>query len=424
MSRQMATSEVQPGTATRLAWALWVIYLLLQTAVLVVAFLARRYSDPGETIPLFTGVLLFFPLSFAFPTVGALIIARHPHNPIGWLFPSIGFAGLLGGFAGGYWRYTLFVRPGSLPGGQMMLWVNTRPLPLQTLFLLLLILLFPTGRPLSLRWSVVGWFAILGSLINQAALAFMPGPLDPSVAITNPLGLAGAAGLLQFCADLGNYMVLLGVFGAVLSLIVRLRRAYGIERQQLKLLSYALVVYAAAEGAFFFAPSQQPSLPIVIVDAFAAAFVAVAAGMAILRYRLWDIDIIIRRTLIYGALTLTLGLVYLGCILLIRTLIAPLTGGSELAIVVSTLAIAALFNPLRRRIQNFIDKRFYRRKYDAAKVLAAFGTTARDETNLERLTSAMLNVVDDTMQPEHMALWLQPPRWKSNPRQNKDDRLF
>jgi hypothetical protein len=146
--------------------------------------------------------------------------------------------------------------------------------------------------------------------------------------------------------------------------------------------------------------------------------------MAILRYRLWDIDIIIRRTLIYGALTLTLGLVYLGCILLIRTLIAPLTGGSELAIVVSTLAIAALFNPLRRRIQNFIDKRFYRRKYDAAKVLAAFGTTARDETNLERLTSAMLNVVDDTMQPEHMALWLQPPRWKSNPRQNKDDRLF
>jgi hypothetical protein len=408
MSRQAATSEVQPRTATRLAWTLWVIYLLLQTAVLVVAFLARPYSNPAETFPLFSSLLLFFPLTFAFPTVGALIVARYPRNPIGWLFLSIGFAALLGGFAGGYWRYTLFVQPGSLPGGELMLWINTRPLDLQTLFLLLLILLFPTGRPLSQRWFVAGWFAILGSLINQAALAFMPGPLDPSVAITNPLGLVGAAGLLQFCASLGNYMLLLGVFGAVLSLIVRLRRAYGIERQQLKLLSYALVVYAAAEGAFAFLPpsQQQPPLPLVVVDAFAAAFVAVAAGIAILRYRLWDIDIIIRRTLVYSALTLTLGLVYLGCILLSRTLVAPYTGGSELAIVISTLVIAALFNPLRRRIQNLIDKRFYRRKYDAAKVLAAFGTTLRDETDLERLTTEMLRVVDETMQPEFVGLWL------------------
>ena len=252
MPRQIATSTIQSGTATRRAWALWAIYLLLQTAVFVIAFLARSYSNPTETLPLFNSFLLFFPLSFAFPTVGALIVARHPRNPIGWLFLSIGFAALVGGFAGSYWRYTLFVRPGSLPGGELMLWVNTRPFALQTLFLLLLILLFPTGRPLSQRWSVVGWFAILGSLINQAALAFMPGPLDPSVAITNPFGLADAAGLLQFCADLGNYMLLLGVFGAVLSLIVRLRRAYGIERQQLKLLSYALVLYAAAEAAFFF----------------------------------------------------------------------------------------------------------------------------------------------------------------------------
>jgi hypothetical protein len=409
MPRQTAMSKVQHRTATRLAWTLWAVYLLLQTAVFVIAFLARSYSNPTETLPLFSSVLLFFPLSFAFPTVGALIVARHPRNPIGWLFLSIGFAALLGGFAGAYWRYTLFVRPGSLPAGELMLWVNTRPFALQTLFLLLLILVFPTGRLLSQRWFVVGWFAILGSLINQVALAFMPGPLNPGIAITNPLGLIGAAGLLQFCATLGTYMLALGMLGTVLSLIVRLWRAHGIERQQLKLFSYALVVYAAAEGAFAVLPSQQPPLPLVVVDAFAAAFVAVAAGMAILRYRLWDIDIIIRRTLVYSTLTLTLGLVYLGCILLSRTLVAPYIGGSELAIVASTLAIAALFNPLRRRIQNLIDKRFYRRKYDAAKVLQNFATTARDETDLERLNAAMLQVVDETMQPEFVGLWLREP---------------
>jgi len=156
-------------------------------------------------------------------------------------------------------------------------------------------------------------------------------------------------------------------------------------------------------------------LPLLVVDAFAAAFVAVAAGMAILRYRLWDIDIIIRRTLVYSTLTLTLGLVYLGCILLSRTIVAPLTGSSDLAIVASTLAIAALFNPLRRRIQNLIDKRFYRRKYDAAKVLAAFGATARDETDLERLTSELLRAVDETMQPEFVGLWLREAPTSSTP---------
>jgi hypothetical protein len=405
MPKQMAT-KIQSRSTTRLVWALWAIYLLLQIAVLVLVFLARSYSNPAETLPLFSRAWLFLPFSFTFPTVGALIAARHPRNPIGWLFLSIGFAAVFGGFAEGYWRYTLFVRPGSLPGGELMLWVNTQPYDLQPLFILLLILLFPTGRPLSQRWSVVGWLIILGGLINLVALAFMPGPLNPGIDITNPFGLVGAAGLLQFCANLGTYMLLLGMLGAILSVIVRLRRAEGIERQQVKLLSYALVLYAAAEGAFAFVPSQQPPLPLVVVDAFAAAFVAVAAGMAILRYRLWDIDIIIRRTLVYSTLTLTLGLVYLGCILVSRTIVAPLTGSSDLAIVASTLAIAALFNPLRRRIQNLIDKRFYRRKYDAAKVLAAFGATARDETDLDAITAEMLRVVDDTMQPEFVGLWL------------------
>jgi hypothetical protein len=135
--------------------------------------------------------------------------------------------------------------------------------------------------------------------------------------------------------------------------------------------------------------------------------------LAIIRSRLWDIDIVIRRTLVYGALTLTLGLMYIGCILISRALVAPYLGGSELAIVVSTLAIAALFNPLRRRIQTIIDRRFYRRKYDAAKVLAAFARTARDETDLERLTAELLHVLDQTMKPEFVGLWLPDPQARS-----------
>jgi hypothetical protein len=164
---------------------------------------------------------------------------------------------------------------------------------------------------------------------------------------------------------------------------VRFRRAQGVERQQVKLLAYALAINAASviPLVYLVTPFSEEPSPILnmffIVGALAGAFVAVAAGVAILRYHLWDIDVIIRRTLVYGALTLALGLVYLGCILLSRALVAPYIGGSDLAIVASTLAIAALFTPLRRRIQNLIDKRFYRRKYDAAKVLAAFGATAR-----------------------------------------------
>jgi hypothetical protein len=155
-----------------------------------------------------------------------------------------------------------------------------------------------------------------------------------------------------------------------------------------------------------------------IASNFSFGVMGVTLGIAILRYRLFDIDVIIRRTLVYSLLTLTLGMVYIGCIVVSRTLVAPLTGGSELVIVASTLAIAALFSPLRRRIQNVIDKRFYRRKYDAAKVLAAFGMTARDETDLDALTTEMLRVVDETVQPEFVGLWLREP--ESTPERTND----
>jgi hypothetical protein len=252
MPRQTAMSKVQHRTAARLAWALWGMYLLLLTGAIIFAHLARSYPpDSADLLPPFSRVLLYLPALFAFQTIGALIAARQPRNPIGSLFLANGLVGVLGTFAEGYWRYALFVRPGALPAGELMLWVNVRPYSISwAVLFMVLILLFPTGRPPSRRWWIVGWLIILGGLINQAALAFLPGPLDASVTITNPLALSEAATFLQFSADLGAYIQLLGVLGAALSLIVRFRRANGVERQQVKLLAYALGMYAAILGMF------------------------------------------------------------------------------------------------------------------------------------------------------------------------------
>jgi hypothetical protein len=212
-------------------------------------------------------------------------------------------------------------------------------------------------------------------------------------------------------------------FGFILTLVVaqvyRYRRvSNAVQRQQTKWVVYGFAVailgfvvavaLATLNELVWGAPPPGPVGRMIgtsILTGF-LLLIPLSIGVAILRSRLWDIDVLIRRTLVYSVLTLTLGLVYLGCILVTRTLVAPLTGSSELAIVASTLAIAALFNPLRKRIQNAIDRRFYRRKYDAAKVLAAFGATARDETDLDRLTTELLRVVDETMQPEFVGLWL------------------
>jgi hypothetical protein len=200
-------------------------------------------------------------------------------------------------------------------------------------------------------------------------------------------------------------------------MLVRLHRAQGGERQQIKMLAYALVIYAAATGSILASlrPSEEPS-PLVnllfIVQALAAAGVAVATGLAILRHRLFDIDVIIRRTLQYSVLTVTLALIYWASVVLLQSLLAFLRGESspQLITVVSTLAIAALFTPVRRRVQAELDRRFYRRKFNTEQVLASFGASVRNETELEQLTAELLQVVNTTMQPAQASLWLRPAK--------------
>jgi hypothetical protein len=323
---------MQSGTATRLAWALWAVSLLLQTATGIVAYLARSYSLNSSDLPL-VRLVLYLPVLFAFATIGALIAARQPRNPIGWLFLAMVLVSGVAGFAEGYWRYTLFVRPGALPGGELMLWINVRPYTVAwAVVFTLLVLLFPTGRPPSRRWWVVGWVIMLGGLINQTALAFLPGPLDPSVAIS---------------------LLLNGIL------------------------------------------------------ALAAALVAVAAGIAILRHHLFDIDLIIRRTLVYAILTGVLGLIYLLTIITLQALFVRLTGqGNTLAVVASTLAIAALFGPLRGWVQGQVDRRFDRTHYDARLVLEQFAARAQQEADLDALSADLLVTVDEALKPSEVRLWL------------------
>jgi hypothetical protein len=348
----------------------------------------------------------------SFSTVGTIVAARRPDNAVGWSLLVISLA--LGvAFVGQvYADYTLVAAPGSLPGGEvavwLSLWIPVPALVAATFFCLL----FPEGQPPSHRWRWVSRLAVMGGVLLVFGLSLAPGALDERnyPGARNPVGVEDAGRLLEGTTTVGTALALLALLLAVVSMIVRFRRSIGVERQQLK-----WVVYAGAVAAGGFALTLFLSGPLANA-VFAAAFLAfigvpVAASFAIMRYRLYEIDLIINRTLVYGSLTATLALVYLGGVAATQALFKALTGQQEqpqLAIVVSTLVIAALFNPLRRRIQGFIDRRFYRRKYDAAKTLEAFSAKLREETDLEVLSDDLVGVVRETMQPAHVSLWLRP----------------
>ena len=407
------TMTAERRAAARLAWGLWIVGMVLALGSLLLAFLALPYPDSAESVPLLFRLLLYLPSILAWTSAGALIASRQPRNPIGWLLLTSGLLNLVGAVAEGYWRYALFVQPNAFPAGQVMLWVGTRPYELSLTVDMLLILLFPTGRALSRRWSFAGWAIVLGAIIRFIAVTLTPGPLDASVAIENPIGLVGATALLQGAASLGNALQVGGGLAAAASLIVRLRRARGIERQQIKLLVYTLTLYMmsnVALAAQIQAPGEAISTltnVLSVVQAGTGVLVASAIAIAILRDHLFDIDILINRTLVYLSLTGALLLVYFGSVALLQSLFRALTGqASVFAIIGSTLAIAALFQPLRWRIQRGIDRLFYRQRVDPALILANHAAIVRAEVDPERLTAALIQAADETMQPAHASLWL------------------
>jgi hypothetical protein len=357
----------------------------------------------------------FWLLFVTFATVGALVASRWPKNAIGWIFCWLGLSFSLGSASEEYALYALVTEAGSLPGAKGMVWLTSLfGGPIVFALFALVFLLFPDGRLPSRRWRPVVWLELV-AVVCLVAWAFEPGPLGNLglVRVSNPFGIQGAAGLLGTLGLVGLFMTLAVAVAGGISLVVHFRGARGVERQQIKWFAFSGVVFCAvfAAGPFLWTLPQSPATAWIwpVLFLAGASTIPAAVGIAILRHRLYDIDLLINRALVYGSLTATLLAGYFGGIVVLQRLFVVLIGErSTLAVVASTLLIAALFNPLRRRIQGFIDRRFYRRKYDAAKTLAAFTARLREETDLDALSDNLVGMASATMQPEHASLWLRP----------------
>jgi hypothetical protein len=267
-----------------------------------------------------------------------------------------------------------------------------------------LLLLFPDGRLPSPRWRAVAWCAGAGIGLLFAADSLSSGPLADYPELANPYGVDSP--VVDVVGGIAALALAVAMVGSPLSLVLRFRRAGRAERQQIKWLALAGAVAAVT---FVLALASYEALPEGVSDRaimLSILMLPVAAGVAILRHRLYDIDVVINRTLVYGALTATLAAAYFGSVLLLQLALSPLTEESDLAIAGSTLAVAALFRPARARIQHAVDRRFYRRRYDAARTLESFGTRLRDQVDLDALGADLRGVVTDTMQPAHVSLWL------------------
>jgi hypothetical protein len=407
-----------------LAWSLWALSLALGAVAVVFYILSASIPLEGRDRPplYFLPVLLAAFLAYA--TVGAIVASRRPGNAVGWILCAIGVLLGITFFAQGYADYTLVVRPGSLPGGEALIWSVSFSGPALNAAAALLLLLFPNGHLPSRRWQPVAVLAVLAAAMSAAGSALQPGvPNDDYPTITNPVSIGGVfGGFLEPMSVAGSVLGTAAIFLSAVAMVLRLRRARGEERQQIKWISYA----GGVMDAFFLAGELVPGPRPVVDLLWAAGFVAlvgipIAAGIAILRYRLYDIDLVINQTLVYGPLTVSLALAYFGSVVLLQVLFRALTGDdSQLVIVASTLAIAALFNPLRRRIQNWVDRRFYRNKYDAARTLEAFSAKLRDETDLDALGAEVVAVVRETVQPEHASLWLRELTAAKKPKAEAD----
>ncbi len=393
-----------------LAWSLWALSLTL--TVLALLLLALILSHPHTHT--FDDWLDSTLNAVFYSSVGAIVASRRPENPVGWLLCLFALSESLYHFSGQYAIYALLTQPASLPAGQAMAWVSSWLVFIVIGLSVLFILLFPTGRPPSRRWRWVTWLTVAFMLVGAVSGAFSSGPVEGLGPIRNPLGIEGFSYFSN--SILLNMVATVLVVAAALSVFVRLHRAKGVERQQIKWFAYATaaavmglvlaeVIPDVIEVPLWF-ERMGNAIFLLLIPA-----IPISMGIAILRYRLYDIDIIINRTLVYGTLTATLALVYFGVVTVTQALFRTLTGQQELpqlVVVASTLVIAALFNPLRRRIQSFIDRRFYRSKYDARRTLEAFSVRLRDVTDLNSLNSDLLWVVRDTMQPEHVSLWVRP----------------
>jgi hypothetical protein len=386
-------------TARRLTWGLVALALTLLLASSVI------YAAGGSGVSI---SVFIWAIALVFAGVGSLIATRQPGNAIGWIFLSVGVSAGLAEVAHAYADYWVGGNGGSEALAKTAAWYGSLSwIPFILVPATFLLLLFPDGHLLSPRWRPIAWCAVLGIAGGFVTQGLLAGPLEDYPQLMNPYGVTSS--VLDALTGLSFLAMIVGIGGSAVSLIVRFRRATGEERVQIKWLALAGAIVAVIFPlalALWDVWGEAASNAAIMASVLG---LPVAAGVAILRYRLYDIDVVINRTLVYGALTVILAGTYLGSVLLLQLLLNGLTGDSGLAVAASTLAVAALFRPARTRVQGLVDRRFYRRKYDAGRTLTAFSARLRDEVDLEALSAELRSVVDDAMQPSHVSLWLRAP---------------
>ncbi len=383
---------------SRIAWWLFVFSVLVAGAALTLWARTRSLDVSVDSRKGDAGLIVAF---LAYAAVGSLIVSRRFGNLVGWIFLATGLLAELGMLAQEYAVYALRESPGSLPGGS---WVGLMADLFPVAFFGLgtfLLLVYPTGRMLSRRWLAVVWLYVASALILGLGLVLEPGTLSVVTDAPKPIEVD----FLLFTEAVWAWpSLLLAGLLAIVSVILRYRRGDALERQQLRWFLAAVPIVVVA---IFWVPASEG---LATVMALGMAALPVAAGIAIFRYHLYDLGLVVRRTLIYGILTAGLAGLYFGIVIGLQAVFGGLTRGNDLAIAGSTLAVAALFRPARRWLQAIVDRRFYRRRYDAEQTLAAFSSRLRDEVDLQALETELGRVVSETLKPSHVSLWLRPQK--------------
>jgi hypothetical protein len=405
------TARLGPRATSWLAWSAFASTLVACAATVVFAILnagADLPSDFENSADVATNVANAA-VFLVFAGTGALIASRDQRNLIGWILclAPIALAGATAVEA--LYAYGRYVEPGALPDGRWLIWVANWIWVLGFVPIVsLVLLLFPDGHLASRRWRPVAWLAIATGAMGVLGYAFAPGPLEDYPVVSNPVGIEGGLGsVLDAMKTIGLPLLVLAAILSATSLVLRFRRSHGEERQQLRWVAYAgavailLWIVGAALQAVFSEGSIVVSLGLMLFP--------IGIAVAVLKYRLYDLDVVINRTLVYGALTGALAAFYVGSVLLLGLVLRPFAEKSDLAIAASTLAAAAIFRPLRARIQELVDRRFYRRRYNARHTLDAFVVRLRREVDLDALRSELTGVVAETMSPAHVSLYLRPP---------------
>jgi hypothetical protein len=386
-----------------LAWGLWALVMLGLATLPWLDHLLRRAGRP-DLVGLNADAVPYLLALVSAATVGAVLASRRPRHPVGWLLLALGLSVIALGISQAYASYGLLARPGTLPAARWAVVYADASWILLAALIGFILLLTPTGSLPSPRWR---WWASVVVVAAVVTAALRPEAMEaPFEAVDNPLAVHG--GPLEIVATLGDIVTLLAVVVAGASLVVRFRRARGVERQQLRWVALAAALAGVAVALILLSWATLGAEAQALWGWATGSYVAIlplATGAAILRYRLYDLDRIISRTLAYGLLTVVLGLGYAGVVLGLGQLLGQ---DSSLAVAGATLVVAAVFQPARQRIQQAVDRRFNRRRYDAARTIQRFSTRLRDEIDLDTLTGELLAVVGQTMQPTHVSLWLRP----------------